>query len=33
VINVPNRPNVHVRLRPIKLLLGHPGASLVSTGR
>src|SRR5512147_61442 len=25
VIDVPNRPHVHVRLRPIKLLLGHPG--------
>ena len=23
VIHVPNRPNVHVRLRPIKLLFGH----------
>jgi hypothetical protein len=23
VIHVPNRPNVHVRLRPVKLLLGH----------
>src|SRR5262249_12972401 len=30
VIYVPDRPNVHVRLRPIKLLLGHDA---VSSGR
>ena len=28
VIHVPNRPNVHVRLRPIKLLFGHVSPSL-----
>src|SRR5262245_49853597 len=27
VINVPDRPDVHVRLRPIKLLLGHDSVS------
>ena len=31
VIDVPNRPHVHVRLRPIKLLLGH-GSSLSCEG-
>src|SRR5262245_8953246 len=30
VIDVPNRPHVHVRLRPIKLLLGHPASLLRS---
>jgi len=30
VVHVTNRADVHVRLRPVKLLLGHPVASFAA---